>query len=662
MVFTLLGLAVSNGQYLLQAPTNDSDGTRSNYRWYEASDTGTILSTDAFYEATDRGVYFATYDGTLCGQNATGYFILTDCDSPNNEVTLDISANTVPPEATLNWSPAVTGNQNSPTVIATQTVVTYTATITKAGNPKDLPNFTVVCMYESAILVDDLVTVDEDDSVIVDIFANDSELPTSGTLEISDTPDNGTVNSDNNGTPNDPTDDIVTYIPNPDYNGPDTFDYTVCNTFGDCSTATVTVEVLPIVDAIDDLVVADEYTSLDINILANDNDIPSFGILTATNPSNGNILLNNGGTPNDPSDDNLTYTPNTGFLGNDSFTYELCDNIGHCSTATVTVIVNAAGVDLDSDDDGIVDSFEDLNLDADNNPATNPTDTDGDGFPDYLDIDSDNDGIPDNVEAQGTFDYIAPSGEDTNANGLDDAYEDIGQMGIIPEDTDGDDLPDYVDEDSDNDNIPDNIEGHDYDHDGVADLTLIGSDKDNDGLDDGYEGDRTIDRDVNDEMDDPYSVLPDTDGDRIPDFRDTDDDGDGIASRDEDANNDGVYLNDDGNGNGIPDYLEPNAQEEEIEIFNVITPNGDGVHDVLTINGLENYPDNSIQIYNRWGVLVYGTEAYNTQGNVFNGTSEGRVTVDSDRKLPVGTYFYILDYKNNLGENKTLSGYVYLNK
>lgn len=662
MVFTLLGLAVSHGQYLLQAPTNDSDGTRSNWRWYEASNNTTVLGTDSFYEVTDSGVYFATYDGTNCGQNATGYFIVTRCGAPDNQVTLDISANTLPPGATLTWSPAVTGDQTRPTVTATATVVRYIATIIKAGNSKSLPRFTVVCMDESATLVDDIANVDEDESVIVDIYANDSDLPISGSLNISDTPDNGTVNIDANGTPNDPTDDIVTYIPNPDYNGTDTFEYTVCNASGACSMATVTVEVRPILDTIDDLMATDENSQMNLDVLGNDNDLPSIGTMTATNPSDGTVNINDNGTPNDPSDDIISYIPNPDYVGTDSFTYTLCDTSGNCGTATVTVIVNEMGADLDSDDDGILDSFEDLNLDADNDPSTDPTDTDNDGIPDYLDIDSDDDGIPDNIEAQATFDYIAPSGEDFNGNGLDDSYDENGLMGIIPEDTDGDGIPDYVDADSDNDGIPDAIEGHDYNHDGIADLTLIGSDKDNDGLDDGYEGDRTVDRDVNDEMDDPRDTLPDTDGDGIPDYRDADDDGDGIASREEDANNDGNYANDDTNDNGTPDYLEPNAQQDEIEVFNAITPNGDGIHDVLTIEGLENYPDNSIRIYNRWGVKVYGTKAYNTQGNVFKGTSEGRITVDTNRNLPVGTYFYILDYKNNLDEDKSISGYLYINR
>jgi len=662
-VFTLLGIVVSNAQHVLRVPADTATESRTNFRWYEASDTNTILSTDSFLEVTDRGVYFALYDGTLCGRNASSYFILTNCNSPFNEVTLDITENTnnVSPSATLSWSPAVSGDQTRPTVIATETPVEYQATITKVGNSFDLPMFTVVCIYEAATLVDDVVTTDEDVSVVVDIYANDSDLPLIGNLTTTN-PTNGTVTIDNNGTPNDPTDDIVTYIPNPDYNGPDSFDYTVCNTFGDCSTATVTIDVLPIVDTNDDLITTGQDQPILIdNWHLNDNDLPNPGTYTATDPSFGAILLNDNGTPNDPTDDVVTYTPNAGFIGTDTFTYTVCDTLGNCDTATVTVVVTDA-TDLDSDDDGIIDSFEDLNLDGDNDPSTDPTDTDGDGFADYLDIDSDNDGFPDNVEAQTTSGYIPPTGQDKNTNGFDDIYEGNGTLGIIPEDTDGDGLPDYVDEDSDNDNVPDNIEAHDHDHDGIPEVVLIGSDKDNDGLDDGYEGTTAIDLDVNDEIDDPFNNLPNTDGDGESDYRDTDDDDDGIETIDEDLNGDGDYSNDDSNGNGIPEYLEPNIPDTEIEVFNVITPNGDGVHDVLSIVGLENYPNNTIKIYNRWGVLVYSTNAYNTEGNVFDGTSKGRVTVQADNKLPVGTYFYILDYEVSEGNMKTLSGYLYINR
>ena len=662
LILLFVGVNFTNAQFLLQAPNT---GDENNYRWYEASDTSTVLGTNSFYEATQPGVYFATYDGTLCGSNATGYFILTDCEAPNNEVVLDISAS-VPSGATVSWNPALPGDQSRPMVTSTQTVMRYVATITKVGHSTELPRFTVVCMSQAANLMDDLIALDEDTSIAVPIFDNDSDLPSAGVVTFTN-PANGVVNVNDNGTVNDPTDDIVTYTPNPDYNGNDSFDYTLCNNFGDCSTATVTVDVLPIVDTNDDSVSTDIGVDAIVSWRANDNDIPTIGSISATDPSNGTVVLNDNGTANNPSDDDITYIPDSGFSGTDTFDYTVCDTNGNCDTATITVIVSPSGIDLDSDNDGIADSFEDLNADNDNDPSTNPTDTDGDGIPDYLDIDSDNDGIPDNVEAQFALDYIAPSMVDNNGNGIDDAYENDGNLGLIPVDSDNDGIPDYVDEDSDDDNVPDDIEGHDHDQDGIADVVLIGSDKDNDGLDDAFEGETVIDTDVNDEINSPSSDLPDTDGDGIPDFRDSDDDDDGIETIDEDFNGDGNYANDDSNENGIPNYLDPDlgestVGEEEVDVVNVITPNGDGVHDTLEIRGLENYPNNTVRIYNRWGVMVYQTKAYNTSGNVFDGTSQGRVTVDQDNKLPVGTYFYVIDYQDNGGNMKQLTGYIYINR
>ncbi len=316
-------------------------------------------------------------------------------------------------------------------------------------------------------------------------------------------------------------------------------------------------------------------------------------------------------------------------------------------------------IDLDSDNDGILDSFEDLDADGDNNPATDPTNSDEDEYPDYLDIDSDNDGIPDNVEAQTTAGYIPPSLQDLNANGLDDAYEMGVRMGLIPVNTDGTDFPDYLDSDSDNDTVPDAIEGHDRNHNGIADVSFMGSDKDNDGLDDGYEGAVQIDSDVNDEIDTPSTDLPDTDDDGDLDYRDIDDDNDDIPTREEDANSDRNYANDDIDGDGTPDYLEANFPE--VEVFNVVTPNNDGVHDFLMISGLDIRPDNSIEIFNRWGVLVYQTESYDSDGNHFDGTSKARAAMGKEEKLPAGTYYYRLKYEDLEGGYKVRSGYLYLN-
>src|SRR5690606_37970622 len=136
-----------------------------------------------------------------------------------------------------------------------------------------------------------------------------------------------------NGTPNDPSDDVVTYTPNADYNGGDGFDYTLCNTFGDCSTASVTVDVLPIVDVNDDVVSTEQGVNTTISWRANDNDIPNMGSISTTSPSNGTVVLNDNGTVDNPSDDDITYTPNSGFTGTDSFEYTVCDADGNCDTA-----------------------------------------------------------------------------------------------------------------------------------------------------------------------------------------------------------------------------------------------------------------------------------------------------------------------------------------
>ncbi len=322
--------------------------------------------------------------------------------------------------------------------------------------------------------------------------------------------------------------------------------------------------------------------------------------------------------------------------------------------------------DLDDDNDGILDTTEDPNLDGDNDPLTDPLDSDGDGFPNHLDIDSDNDGIPDNVEAQTTAGYIPPNDDDEATyaanSGVNSAY--LG--GLTPVNTDGEDEPDYLDDDSDNDLVPDNNEGNDFNFDGQPDQTFTGNDTDGDGLDDGYEGSDVNDGfDVNDEIDDPANDLPDTDGTEDVNYRDLDDDGDGIDTPDEDADGDGDPTNDDTDGDGTPDYLDPidddDPAPDAIEVNQMVTPNGDGRNDFLFIRGVENALNNTLRIYNRWGISVYEGRDYNNQNNVFDGRSRGRSTVSTEDFLPSGVYFYIFEYQKDQ-ENITDSGYIYISK
>jgi uncharacterized repeat protein (TIGR01451 family) len=100
-----------------------------------------------------------------------------------------------------------------------------------------------------------------------------------------------------------------------------------------------------------------------------------------------------------------------------------------------------------------------------------------------------------------------------------------------------------------------------------------------------------------------------------------------------------------------------------IKVFNAVEPDGSGDNNRFYIRGLECYPDNTVEIYNRWGVLVFERAHYNNnEDTAFKGVSEGRVTVDKSQELPVGTYFYILKYRDSNSSAFEKSGYLYLNR
>ena len=73
----------------------------------------------------------------------------------------------------------------------------------------------------------------------------------------------------------------------------------------------------------------------------------------------------------------------------------------------------------------------------------------------------------------------------------------------------------------------------------------------------------------------------------------------------------------------------------ELTIFSAISPNNDGVNDYFYIAKIEDFPDNRLWVYNRWGNLVFETRAYK---NTWPGTW------GPDTDLPDGTYYYILEW------------------
>ncbi|MDM1044770.1 gliding motility-associated C-terminal domain-containing protein [Myroides sp. 1354] len=87
----------------------------------------------------------------------------------------------------------------------------------------------------------------------------------------------------------------------------------------------------------------------------------------------------------------------------------------------------------------------------------------------------------------------------------------------------------------------------------------------------------------------------------------------------------------------------------DVVIYNLVTPDGDGKNDYFIIDNIQHYPNNRVEIFNRWGARVYETKGYDPLGdgstNVFTGYSEGKVTIDKGSKLPSGTYYYVITYE-----------------
>lgn len=93
----------------------------------------------------------------------------------------------------------------------------------------------------------------------------------------------------------------------------------------------------------------------------------------------------------------------------------------------------------------------------------------------------------------------------------------------------------------------------------------------------------------------------------------------------------------------------------DLQIFTAVSPNGDGLNDTFIIQGIAQYPNNELSIFNRWGVEVYNKKGYD---NSWAGVSEGRATIAKDKELPVGTYYYVL----KIDGQKDRAGYLYINK
>ena len=217
------------------------------------------------------------------------------------------------------------------------------------------------------VAADDEVSVAEDGSVTFQPGANDTDGDgdTVVASSIASAPENGTAVVNPDGT--------VTYTPNSDYNGSDSFEVTVSDGNGGFDTSTVNVEVTPSNDgpvAADDAVEVVEDGSVTFQPGANDTDGDGDAVVAssiASAPANGTAVVNPDGT--------VTYTPNSDFSGSDSFEVTVSDGNGGFDTSTVNV-------DVTPSNDGPVAADDAVEVAEDGSvtfqPGANDADLDGD--------------------------------------------------------------------------------------------------------------------------------------------------------------------------------------------------------------------------------------------------------------------------------------------
>ena len=416
-------------------------------------------------------------------------------------------------------------------------------------------DLTIKAVNDAPVADDQTYSLQEDGSQRVRLTGSDAE-GSNLTFKVTSQPSNGSLSGT---APN------LTYKPNKNFNGTDTFTFTTNDGTIDSQPGKVTLKVQSVNDkpvAKDQMITTMEDTKTGVTLNAQDPDGQTLSYSITGFPSNGSL------SGNPPM---MTYTPNMDYSGSDSISWEVSDGQA-TDSATVSISVSPVndppswdmstpsgtlqaqeGMQLTftasaSDKDGPMSVSYGLNqapMAASMNGSSGQfkwTPTYKDGGQSTVEItatdsqatitrkltidvqinDSDGDGVPDTAESNAGMD---PNKVDSDGDGIADGDE-IGSNVDNPTDTDGDNTIDALDTDSDGDNILDGDEAGDSD----------------------------------------TSTAPvDTDGDGTPDFQDDDADGDGVTDKAEAGDQDPSTPPADADGDGTPDYLSTDSDGDGVE-------------------------------------------------------------------------------------------------
>jgi gliding motility-associated-like protein len=562
---------------------------------------------------------------------------------------------------------------------------------------------TVNAVNDAPIVDNEIITTNEDTAVSGDLTDAGDVDPDGTALTANTTP----VSGPSNGTIVINTDGTYTYTPAPGFNGTDEVVVSICDAGTPgvvCINDTISITVnavndAPIVD--NETITTNEDTAVSGDLTDAGDVDPDGTALTAnttpvSGPSNGTIVINTDGT--------YTYTPAPGFNGTDEVVVSICDAglplPGICvnDTIFITVIPCISIPTSDCDGDGVTNGQEVVDGTSPTDPCSlliasqtvvpsavwNDADCDNDGSTngeeivngiDPLNPDTDGDGVIDGTEIADATNALDPcslliasqtvtpssawNNADCDNDGSTNGEEIANGIDPLNPDTDGDGVIDGTE-------IADATNALDPCSLLIASQTVTPSiawnnaDCDNDGSTNGQE--------ITDGTD---PLNPDTDGDGVIDGTEIVDGTNALdpcslliasqtaapstAWNDADCDNDGISNLEEVNSGSNP-FNSCSPVACDVVIPEAFTPDGDGINDVFVIEGIELYPNNTISIFNRWGVLVYQESNYQ---NNWNGTTQSTFTLGG-QDLPTATYYYVFDSMDeNVG---VLKGYIYLQR
>ncbi len=385
------GTAAANGTLVLNADGTFTYTPNANYNGtvsftYQACDplnacdnaVVTIIVTPVNdVPVANDDTFSTTEEVALTNQSVTGND--ADVDHTNAQLTWAlVSGGTAAINGTLvfntngtfTWTPALDFNGT----------VSFTYQVCDPSSACDPATVTinVVAANDGPLAGDDAFTVNEDGTMTAqDVTGNDSDPDNTNAQLTWSLVSGGTAAA--NGTLVFNADGTFNYTPNANNNGTVSFTYQTCDPGNACDAATVAITVTPVNDApiaLDNTYGVIEDGSLTNNVGGNDSDVDNASSQLILSLVDGGSAESNG-TLTFNADGGFTYTPDAGFNGIVTFTYQLCDPGPLCDQAVVTI-------DVGSDNDAPIAGDDVFSMDEEgalaNTVSGGDSDPDGDAL------------------------------------------------------------------------------------------------------------------------------------------------------------------------------------------------------------------------------------------------------------------------------------------